>query len=230
MTGTLGSIIERKFLEETYSVDFVNIPLALAKKFREFPPIIVQNKNKWEEEIFKNTSEVITKQSVLVICETVNDVERFFRYFKDQKDFKSNIYQYRRSYESFNILNVSEGLGPGVVIIATNLAGRGTDSKISEELNRKGGLHVILAYLPDNVRIEQQAFGLSARKENNGSGQMIFINPSFELNKTLMQLKRERDDNELLRISDIKSYYKNFIKFEEEFFEIFSKSYSNLYS
>ncbi len=39
---------------------------------------------------------------------------------------------------------------------ATNLAGRGTDLKIGDEMSSKGGLHVCLTYMPESVRIEEQ--------------------------------------------------------------------------
>ncbi len=38
------------------------------------------------------------------------------------------------------------------IIIATNLAGRGTDIK-TDKINDYGGLHVILSYLPKNKRV-----------------------------------------------------------------------------
>ena len=44
---------------------------------------------------------------------------------------------------------------PGDLIIATNLAGRGTDLKTDSILEANGGLHVILSYLPRNIRIHQ---------------------------------------------------------------------------
>ena len=39
-------------------------------------------------------------------------------------------------------------LKAGQVIIATNIAGRGTDLKIQEDVKKRGGLHVIVSYLP----------------------------------------------------------------------------------
>ena len=60
------------------------------------------------------------------------------------------------------------------IIISTNLAGRGTDIKMTAELNQNGGLHVIVTSLPSNQRVQYQAYGRAGRAGNNGSCQMIF--------------------------------------------------------
>ena len=44
---------------------------------------------------------------------------------------------------------------PGDIIVASNIAIRGTDLKISPKVLKNGGLHVILTYLPDNLRVEE---------------------------------------------------------------------------
>ena len=53
--------------------------------------------------------------------------------------------------------------------MATNLAGRGADLKISEALNEAGGLHVIIGFMPINSRVEMQGRGRAGRIGNNGS-------------------------------------------------------------
>lgn len=66
-----------------------------------------------------------------------------------------------------------ETVGPGDVIIATNIAGRGADFKTSRELEKNGGLHVLVGFCPDNERVREQAFFRTSRQGNLGSAQLI---------------------------------------------------------
>jgi preprotein translocase subunit SecA len=81
---------------------------------------------------------------------------------KMMTDCFENLIVYRRDHDEFE-LSGTKALSNGRLIIATNLAGRGTDIELSESLQRTGGLHVIVAFLPDNCRIEEQAFGRASR-------------------------------------------------------------------
>jgi hypothetical protein len=62
---------------------------------------------------------------------------------------------------------------PGDVVVATNIAGRGTDLVLSKLLCLNGGLHVIMSYVPSNIRVELQGFGRSGRQGDPGSGRLI---------------------------------------------------------
>ena len=66
---------------------------------------------------------------------------------------------------------VSQAGQVGCVTIATNLAGRGTDIKLSATARELGGLHVILSECSDNARVDRQLRGRCARQGDPGSSQ-----------------------------------------------------------
>ena len=78
---------------------------------------------------------------------------------------------------------VAEAGNPGVVTIATNMAGRGTDIKLSKDVIDAGGLAIIGTERHDSRRVDRQLRGRSGRQGDPGSSQFYV---SFEDN--LMRL------------------------------------------
>ncbi|EFN87607.1 Protein translocase subunit secA [Harpegnathos saltator] len=226
LTGTLGSQRERDLLRNIYQVDFVTVPTTRMRKFKECNPIACSNLKECYQHICSE-ADTYTKagRSVLIICETVQDVDSLYSVL-DAKNM-TNLHTYTRDYESFDV--AAEHLREGQNIIATNLAGRGTDIKITEQLDKAGGLHVCLTYLPNNNRVEQQAFGRAARCGNNGSGRLIILGSrdTQSISQT-SHLKKERDFEEIRRISDIKLCYETRISIEEDAFHQFKEMYQHL--
>lgn len=64
------------------------------------------------------------------------------------------------------------GLKNGITI-ATNMAGRGTDIKLSPEVASQGGLHVIVTERNDSGRIDRQLIGRCARQGDPGSSRIF---------------------------------------------------------
>ena len=130
-----------------------------------------------------------------------------------------NLIVYRRDHDEFD-LSGAKALPFGRVIIATNLAGRGTDIELSEGLQQAGGLHVIVAFLPENCRIEEQAFGRASRCGHPGSGQIIALienDKRIDVSEapTIFQLKEFRDNAEVHRLQSLKQRYKYHTAVEE---------------
>jgi preprotein translocase subunit SecA len=68
---------------------------------------------------------------------------------------------------------VAEAGKPGTVTIATNMAGRGTDIKIGEDVKRAGGLAIIGTERHDSRRVDRQLRGRSGRQGDPGSSQFF---------------------------------------------------------
>jgi preprotein translocase subunit SecA len=68
---------------------------------------------------------------------------------------------------------VAEAGKPGTVTIATNMAGRGTDIKINDEVKKAGGLAIIGTERHDSRRVDRQLRGRSGRQGDPGSSQFF---------------------------------------------------------
>jgi preprotein translocase subunit SecA len=58
-------------------------------------------------------------------------------------------------------------------MIATNMAGRGTDIKLGQGAAGLGGLHVIVSEPHDSARVDRQLIGRASRQGDPGSCQMF---------------------------------------------------------
>jgi preprotein translocase subunit SecA len=68
---------------------------------------------------------------------------------------------------------VAQAGSPGRITVATNMAGRGTDIKLSPETAEAGGLHVILTEFHESRRIDRQLFGRAGRQGDRGSCEAV---------------------------------------------------------
>jgi preprotein translocase subunit SecA len=69
---------------------------------------------------------------------------------------------------------------PGRITVATNMAGRGTDIKISPSMDASGGLQVLMFEAHESSRIDWQLFGRSGRQGSKGTAQ-AFVSLQEEL-------------------------------------------------
>lgn len=159
VTGTLGSEPERDFLKEMFNTNFLIIPTAYRKHMSIDQPTKLSQQEEWLNEIVNNVSNAIKTRSVIVFTKSIRDAKLISKTISNKCRIKEGdkLHTYIRDYEDFEF--ESKELEPGHVIVATNLAGRGTDIKLSPKVKANGGLHICLTYLPDNYRIEEQAFG-----------------------------------------------------------------------
>lgn len=77
----------------------------------------------------------------------------------------------------------------GKVTVATNMAGRGTDIKLTDELRQAGGLQVIATEMHSSKRIDRQLVGRAARQGDPG-GFQTFLSLEDELLRCLTPEKQ----------------------------------------
>ncbi|MEM1441352.1 MAG: preprotein translocase subunit SecA [Verrucomicrobiota bacterium] len=107
-------------------------------------------------------------QPVLVGTRTIKDSERLSAKLHEL-GLPHRILTAKQDAEEEDI--VSEAGQSRSVLIATNMAGRGTHIDLSGAAERSGGLHVIAIERNESVRIDRQLVGRGARQGQPGSAQ-----------------------------------------------------------
>jgi preprotein translocase subunit SecA len=199
LTGTLGSEKAKKVLKDVYNVDLVNVPQLRQKQYLELETIVTQDETKWVEQIC-STVLIETKKDrgVLIICENIAHANRLGDLLKIQhRSTAVKLYTMNNMNQEKHV----EKILPGEIIIATNLAGRGTDIR-TDEIEEFGGLHVVLTFMPSNQRVEDQAFGRTARQGKRGTGLMILNSMNLidynHVNTTEVKLQRDIIESNML--------------------------------
>lgn len=238
MTGTLGSEAERALLSSAYKLSYTIIPRFQPKLLVQTEGLVVKD-SQWMNMVALEAFLLAVKgRSVLVICQTIKKVHKLRSNITSLVALEGKGEQIKIKFyedeDGFKI--VHEEVGPGEVILATNIAGRGTDFKTKPELETNGGLHVIVCFLPYNQRVQDQAFGRTARQGNLGTAQLILresdlaeLDINIDLHKksiTMENIVRERDNLERIRLEQIQNEKLVEIDFNDGLFNKFSAVYS----
>lgn len=181
MTGTAET--EASELWEIYELDVVVVPTN--------KPIIRDDRDDFlfrtEREKYRAVIEEIQKmvdqgRPVLVGTTSVDTSERLSRML-DLAKISHNVLNAKHHQREAEI--VAEAGKPGRVTIATNMAGRGTDIKISEEVKNAGGLAIIGTERHDSRRVDRQLRGRAGRQGDPGSSQ-FFVSLEDDLMRLFM--------------------------------------------
>ncbi|MEQ2185485.1 hypothetical protein GOODEAATRI_018625, partial [Goodea atripinnis] len=176
LSGTLGQQAEIETLRRIYEgIQTCQIPSFKRRKLFEVQGVFMKDERKWMEKICEVVAEQISPttyrspRAVLVNCETIKLAKVLYQIFSGRV---TNTVLYVKNNRENSVL-FARKLGAGDIIIATNLAGRGTDLQVSDSVKAAGGLFVVQTFLPENARVEAQAFGHAARQGSPGSAQLV---------------------------------------------------------
>jgi len=167
MTGT--AITEAGELWEIYKLDVIEIPTnrPLIRKDKE-DLIYKTKREKYNAVIDEIVTLVAENRPVLVGTTSVEISELLSRMLTIRK-IKHNVLNAKLHKKEADI--VAEAANPGVVTIATNMAGRGTDIKLSDEVKKSGGLAIVGTERHDSRRVDRQLRGRAGRQGDPGSSQ-----------------------------------------------------------
>jgi hypothetical protein len=232
MTGTLGSEPSLKLLKEIYNVDTGIIPPFRGQNIKGYEGIISPSHEEHHVQIVSRAMDEATKgRSVLVIMQTIADGHQIIAGLKHNNHPSSSIKSYLRDDVVMRHHAFTGRSESGDIIVATNLAGRGTDILTTDKIEENGGLHVILGFLPNNLRVEKQAIGRTARQGNNGSSEIIIngketarmFGIEYQQETSLAEYKGIRDIFEQKNLDDVKLKRLARIEFQDKLFQRFNK-------
>ncbi len=169
LTGTAYSA-QREF-RDVFGLGVVEIPTRRPCQLRGLRPrIFVSEATKHRAVTQEVQARVRAGRAVLVGTSSIATSETLSAVF-DEAGIAHDVLNCRRHEQEARIV---AGAGRrGRVTIATNMAGRGTDIRVDEEVQRAGGLHVIATEMHASARIDRQLIGRTARQGAPGSYQFL---------------------------------------------------------
>ncbi|EOG9652657.1 preprotein translocase subunit SecA [Campylobacter upsaliensis] len=165
MTGTAQT--EATEFSQIYNLDVVSIPTNIPIKRQDRDDLIY----KTQEEKFKAVIDEIKKanakgQPVLVGTASIERSEVFHSMLAKEKIPHYVLNAKNHEQEALIIADAGK---KGAVTIATNMAGRGVDIKINDEVRELGGLYIIGTERHESRRIDNQLRGRSGRQGDPGT-------------------------------------------------------------
>ncbi|MDD3892351.1 MAG: preprotein translocase subunit SecA, partial [Bacteroidales bacterium] len=169
MTGTAET--EAGELWSIYELDVVVIPTNRPIIRKDMEDLVYKTKREKYVAVIDEI-EVLTKakRPVLVGTTSVEISEVLSRMLK-MKGIKHNVLNAKLHQREADI--VAEAGRVSAVTIATNMAGRGTDIKLSAEVKEAGGLAIIGTERHESRRVDRQLRGRSGRQGDSGSSQFF---------------------------------------------------------
>lgn len=167
MTGT--AITEAGELWEIYKLDVVEIPTnrPIARKDRDDK--IYKTKREKYNAVIDEVTELSRAGRPVLIGTTSVEISELLSRMLSIRNVPHNVLNAKLHKKEADI--VAEAGIAGVVTIATNMAGRGTDIKLSNEVKDAGGLAIVGTERHDSRRVDRQLRGRSGRQGDPGSSQ-----------------------------------------------------------
>ncbi|WP_373056941.1 preprotein translocase subunit SecA [Zunongwangia sp. H14] len=167
MTGT--AVTEAGELWEIYKLDVVEIPTnrPIARKDKE--DLVYKTKREKYNAVIDHVTELSNAGRPVLIGTTSVEISELLSRMLKLRNVPHNVLNAKLHKKEADI--VAEAGKSGIVTIATNMAGRGTDIKLSKEVKEAGGLAIVGTERHDSRRVDRQLRGRSGRQGDPGSSQ-----------------------------------------------------------
>ncbi len=167
MTGT--AVTEAGELWQIYKLDVVEIPTNKPMIRKDKEDFIYKTTREKFNAVIEDVTELSKAGRPVLIGTTSVEISELLSRMLKMRGVVHNVLNAKMHKQEAQI--VEEAGKPGVVTIATNMAGRGTDIKLSAEVKAAGGLAIVGTERHDSRRVDRQLRGRAGRQGDPGSSQ-----------------------------------------------------------
>jgi preprotein translocase subunit SecA len=167
MTGT--AITEAGELWEIYKLDVVEIPTNRPIQRDDKEDLVYKTAREKYNAVIEDIVLLVEQKRPVLVGTTSVEISELLGRMLQMRKIPHNILNAKLHKREANV--VAEAGKPGVVTIATNMAGRGTDIKLAQEVKEVGGLAIIGTERHDSRRVDRQLRGRAGRQGDVGSTQ-----------------------------------------------------------
>jgi len=176
MTGTAET--EAGEFWNIYKLDVVVIPTNKPVIRNDREDIVYKTKREKYNAVIDEISDLYRKGRPVLVGTTSVEISELLSRMLKMKGLRHNVLNAKLHQREAEI--VAEAGKTGTITIATNMAGRGTDIKLTEEVRNAGGLAIIGTERHESRRVDRQLRGRSGRQGDPGSSQ-FFVSLEDEL-------------------------------------------------
>ncbi|MDX8553990.1 preprotein translocase subunit SecA [Tenacibaculum sp. 1B UA] len=167
MTGT--AITEAGEFWEIYKLDVVEIPTNRPIQRDDKQDLVYKTTREKYNAVIEDIVKLVGEGRPVLVGTTSVEISELLGRMLQIRKIPHNILNAKLHKREADV--VAEAGKPGVVTIATNMAGRGTDIKLSDEVKAAGGLAIIGTERHDSRRVDRQLRGRAGRQGDVGSSQ-----------------------------------------------------------
>lgn len=169
MTGTAQT--EATEFSQIYNLDVISIPTNLPVARIDKNDLIYNTEREKMDAVVRRVKELNKKgQPVLIGTASIEKSEMIHERLKKEKIVHNILNAKNHAQEAEIIVNAGQ---KGAVTVATNMAGRGVDIKIDDEVRSLGGLMILGTERHESRRIDNQLRGRSGRQGDPGESQFF---------------------------------------------------------
>jgi preprotein translocase subunit SecA len=167
MTGT--AITEAGELWEIYKLDVVEIPTNKPIQRDDKEDLVYKTAREKYNAVIDDIVKLVAEERPVLVGTTSVEISELLGRMLQMRKIPHNILNAKLHKREADV--VAEAGKSGIVTIATNMAGRGTDIKLSQEVKEAGGLAIIGTERHDSRRVDRQLRGRAGRQGDVGSTQ-----------------------------------------------------------